>query len=197
MTGAPLKWPDGWKRTEKRKRQSAPFGGTFAKARDDLLREVDLLGGTYPLISTNIASRRDGLPHANAPEPDDTGVAVYFSLKGRQKVFACDRWILTKHNMRAIQKTIAALRGIERWGASELLERSFSAFEALPPPSAPKTWHDTFAGIKTFDDLAKRYREKAKTAHPDQGGSEAEMSELNRHYAEAKKALLSTAATTV
>ena len=76
MTEAyPLQWPDHKKKSAIR--EKSRFNTTFAKARDGLLREIDLLGGKLPVISSNIALRRDGLPYANQPEPVDPGVAIF------------------------------------------------------------------------------------------------------------------------
>lgn len=146
------------------------------------------MGGRYIVLSTNVELRRDGLPYANQPEPSDSGVAVYFERKGKQMVFACDRWDRVKDNLRAIEKTIEAMRGIERWGASDMLERAFSAFEALPPPSAQatRTWRQVlgFPNNTPIEEVDKAaidalYRNRARECHPDTGGSDAAMSELN------------------
>jgi len=184
MEAYPLKWPDGWPRAKSRQRSR--FDVTPGKAARELLWEIERMGGKYPVISTNAELRRDGLPYANHKEPDDPGVAVYFETGGKQKVFACDKWTTVRDNMRAIQKTIEAIRGIERWGASEMMERAFSAFNALPPP---KTWRDFFPDVSTPDDLKRCYREQAKKMHPDHGGSEAAMAELNAHYRDAAEEL--------
>jgi hypothetical protein len=69
--------------------------------------------------------RQDGLPYANRRAPSDTGAAVYFSYKGRQMCFACDKWQDVYDNIYAISKTIEALRGIERWGAGDMVEQAF------------------------------------------------------------------------
>ena len=177
MTQAyPLHWPAGWPRTKRR--HNSAFDTTFAKTRDALIHEIHMMGGRYPVLSTNIALRRDGLPYANQPEPEDCGVAVYFEWKGKQMVFACDRWNRTKDNVRAIEKTINAMRGIERWGASDMMERAFSAFEALP---APKSCWDELEIVPDSDKetIISAYRYKAKRVHPDHGGSESAMAALN------------------
>ena len=186
MQAYPLHWPEGWPRSKKRKRSRFDVGR--GQAVQELLWEIERMGGRYPVISTNLAVKRDGLPSGNQKEPDDPGVAVYFEAEGKQKVFACDKWSTVQDNMRAIHKTIEAIRGIERWGASEMMERAFSAFDALPPP---KSWRDTFADVSTREDLKSRYHEKAKKVHPDSGGSEAAMAELNAHYEEARRVLSS------
>lgn len=190
----PLHWPEGWPRTRSPARSR--FDVTLATARDELFAEIARMGGGYPVLSTNLELRQDGLPRASQRDPDDAGVAVYFIRKGKQMVFACDRWDRTRDNMRAIQKTIEAMRGIERWGASDMLERAFSAFEALPAPgSRPKrTWREVLglsAGIAvTTQTINFAYREKSKKAHPDvAGGSEAAMAELNAARDEALKAV--------
>lgn len=106
----PLAWPAGWPRA--RRKSSAAFNLSFAKGRDELMRELRLMGARYPVLSSNVPLRRDGLPYAAQREPDDPGVAVYFMWQGKQMTFACDRWDKVKDNVRAIGKTIEALRGV-------------------------------------------------------------------------------------
>ena len=181
----PLAWPQGWPRTKSPQRSR--FDGTFARIRDELWAEIGKLGGRYPTLSSNIPLKRDGMPYAGQKEPADPAVAVYFERRGRQMVFACDKWDKVQDNMRAIQRTIEAIRGIERWGASEMMERAFQAFEALPSPQS--CWD--ILGVRpgaTADEISTAYRTKARKAHPDTGGSEGAMSELNRARDEAMSA---------
>lgn len=195
MTQAfPLHWPDGWPRTKTPARSR--FDVSFAAARDGLLEQIARMGGRYVVLSTNIELRRDGLPYANQQTPDDPGVAVYFERKGKQMVFACDRWDRVKDNIRAIQKTIEAMRGIERWGASDMLERAFSAFEALPAPgeTVPRSWRDVLGfeppyGVITRERIEGAYRLQAKHAHPDAGGSAEAFAELTRARDDALRAI--------
>ena len=83
----PLQWPTGHPRTSHPQRSR--FDVSFGTARDCLLHEIRLLGGTLPVLSTSIPLRLDGLPYANHRQPDDKGVAVYFTLKGQPMCFAC------------------------------------------------------------------------------------------------------------
>lgn len=176
-TAYPLAWPQGWPKTKRPARSR--FRTTFDGARRELQNEIARLGGRYVVLSTNVPLRRDGHPYSNQrPDNNDHGVAVYFERGGKQMVFACDRWDSIADNCRAIQKTIEAVRGIERWGASEMMERAFSAFEALPPPKSP--WD--ILGVprgSSRDVIEAAYRAKARTAHPDAGGSNAAMAEIN------------------
>jgi hypothetical protein len=110
------------------------------------------------------------LPYAIAREPNDRGAAVYFTLKGQQMCFACDRWDCVADNIQAIRKTIEALRGIERWGTGDMVQQAFNGFVALPAP--PSAWK--VLGVKpgaSWTEINEAYREKAKKAHSDVGGS--------------------------
>lgn len=183
----PLAWPAGWPRAARRNR--APFQMTLKGARDHLMNELRLMGARYVVLSSNMELRQDGLPYANQRQPTDAGVAVYFQWRGKQMTFACDRWEKVEDNVRAIGKTIEALRGIERWGASDMMERAFSAFEALPPPSGTVTvscWDilDLTPGAPGAE-IDRAYRSKAKNAHPDRGGTREDWDRLQAAYEQA------------
>jgi hypothetical protein len=190
----PLQWPAGRKRTSGWSRAAARFEVTFARARDNLVHEVHLLTGTSTrcpgnatiVISTNIALRRDGLPLANQRQPDDVGVAVYFTYQQQQRCFACDRWRKIEHNMQAIAKAIEALRGIARWGTGDMLEAVFTGFAALPMPGAEKPWRDVLGDVSTLQEAQTAYRRAASLAHPDRGGTNSQMVDLNKAWEQAQ-----------
>jgi hypothetical protein len=180
MTEAyPLAWPVGVPRT-RYPAQSAFGEVTIHRATQELLWEIERMGGRSPVVSTNLELRGDGLPYSKQRPITDHGVAVYFTRKGHQMVFACDRWSRIEHNMRAITKTIEAMRGIERWGSSDLMERAFAGFEALP---APDPWWKIL-GLPhqnvTRAQIADAYRRASQSAHPDRpGGSHDKMAAIN------------------
>lgn len=186
----PLAWPGGWPRAKRRARSQ--FASSLADSRDHLVEQLRMLGAKYPVISTNIETRRDGLPYANRAEPVDPGVAVYFLWRGKQMTFACDRWDRVRDNIRAIGKTVEALRGIERWGASDMMDRAFSAFEALPAPGNGvelSCWAILEVDrTATAAEIERAYRAKAKAAHPDAGGSRADWDTLRVAYDSALRA---------
>jgi hypothetical protein len=147
-----------------------------------------MLGGVDPIVSTNIPLRRDGLPYADRRPPSDKGVAVYFKLKGRQMVFACDRWDGIEDNLHSIELTINALRGIERWGASQMLERAFTGFAALP---AKSEWWEILGfksgAIASFDQVKEARNRLAQQHHPDKGGNLDTMARINAAFEEARR----------
>lgn len=134
----PLHWPDGRPRIDRP--DNAQFQTTLGKAVRHLMNEIRLLGGTNAILSSNLELRLDGLPYANQRAPEDSGVAVYFMYKKAQHCFACDDWWYVKDNVRAIGKTIEALRGIARWGTGDMIERAFQGFVALPAPESEPWW---------------------------------------------------------
>lgn len=142
----PLCWPSDMPRTRADLRVWGQFEGTLDKVRRLLLDEIDAIAlgresrartiRHRVVISTNMRLRKDGEIQASQGEPEDPGVAVYFTRKGKALCFACDKYDRVWKNMRAIQKTIEAMRGIERWGSSQMLERAFTGFAALPASTA-------------------------------------------------------------
>lgn len=192
----PLQWPFGRPRTERWARERANFETTFARARDDITREVALLtntsikhGGPQVVISTNTPLRRDGLPLAGQKNPDDPGVAIYFTYRGKPMSFACDRWDKIEHNMRAIVKTIEALRGIARWGTGDMLAAAFTGFTALPAPDVARDWWDVLECRRDASPevVKAQYRRLASEHHSDRGGDPARMAAVNQAFATAQE----------
>ena len=182
MTEAyPLQWPTCIPRTDRRKVEVSRFSpGTRHREAMNVRAELARLGAKNVIISTNLKLRNDGLPFSSQREPDDRGVAVYFDYLGSQKCFPCDKWTKVADNLRAIFKSIEAMRGLERWGSKSFVEAAFTGFTALPAPSASKPWWEvlevprgsTVATIKTA------YRQKAMDLH-NTGADESQLSELN------------------
>ncbi|MDA2938483.1 J domain-containing protein [Acidobacteria bacterium AH-259-A15] len=188
----PLHWPPTWPRTQEP--QSARFsfgrsrsawrdrGAAGGAAKDNLLLELDRLGASNIIISTNVPVRRDGLPYARAKKPEDCGVAVYFQMDGEQRCFPCDRWDRVGDNIHAIALSVGALRGLDRWGAKQMVDAAFRGFKALS--AGPQWWQ--VLGLKNdqcnTDQIKSAYRKKASQVHPDKGGSNDEMSRLNEAY---------------
>lgn len=190
----PLEWPVGRPRTTSRKKSD--FSDlAFAKCRDDLLAELRRFGARQVVLSTSVPLRRDGLPYSNLGQPDDPGVAVYFTIgtgKPRYYAIACDQYRKVEDNMRALVHTIAAMRTIDRHGGSQLLEQAMSGFTALPPADQPKPWRSVL-GVSlqaSWAVVRERHRELVLRHHPYRGGSAERMAEINRAFEDAEKELV-------
>lgn len=196
----PLQWPTNWKRTIAGDRKRATFQQGLAAARDGLVRQLELLGAVNGMITSDLPVRADGLPYADG-RASDPGIAVWFVLDGKERVFACDKWMAHAGNMRAIALSIQAIRGLDRWGASDLVTRVFAGFNALPPggdqESTKRPWREvlhmhTVANYKPDEQLAvarKLHRELIREHHPDRGGDHAIAAEINAALTEAEREL--------
>ena len=202
MTQAyPLAWPQGWPRTDWRKRQRANFSTqrgirapsaegkyeakpkpvTLAVAVQRLDYQLHALGAKLPVLSTDIELRMDGKPRADRRDPGDPGAACYFQLNGRPTVLACDRWQRVADNVAAIAQHIDALRRMDRYGVGSM-ERLFEGFAALPPPNHVD-WRATLgipaAETVTAELVQLRRRQLGMLHHPDHGGSVDNMARIN------------------
>jgi hypothetical protein len=187
----PLTWPIERARTLKSRRQRAAFSTkasadgrvSVAMATSRLEAELDRLGATRAVLSTNVALRLDGRPRSDQ-EPDDRGVAVYFAFKGRAKVFSCDKWDRVADNIAAIAAHIDALRRMDRYGVGSI-EQALEGFKALPADSAAD-WRLIFGftpgSVPSAAELDAAYKRLAKERHPDRGGSDEAMFHLNRSH---------------
>lgn len=191
-TRYPLAWPTGWARTPRHKRQRAAFrsGGRRLSVFDAIKRlsaEVDRLGATNEILSTNVETRLDGLPRSNQPEPMDGGAALYFRLKGAPRCLACDKWNRVADNIAAIAQHIDALRRIDRYGVGTL-EQAFAGYAALPPKADP--W-DVLGVPRTAtrNQILDAHRSLATQHHPDKGGTDEQMARINAARDEALRVL--------
>lgn len=134
----PLSWPDSWPRNKKPVRSRF---GTWNKKPSiyestyKLKEELRLMGAKDLIISSNLRLKKDGDPYSNQREPEDCGIAIYFKIKDEAMVIACDTFDKCGCNIWGIAKSVEAMRGIERWGCSEILRKAFTGFKALPEKS--------------------------------------------------------------
>jgi hypothetical protein len=201
----PLRWPDGWKRTPRPKRDRGhkfKIGGyngnlpTFAGGRERLMEELRMLGAHGVVISSDVRLRQDGSVHAQG-RPDrfdmeNPGVAVYFVLNNRPTVMAQDAFDSPGCNIRSLTLAVEAMRALGRHGGGTMMSKAFDGFAALPPPEGSKPrrpWWEVlrYAADPTAPDreflsareVEARWRALSLKAHPDQGGSHEMMAELN------------------
>lgn len=193
----PLEWPDGWVRTEPaHQKHSAYKAITVDHSRVDVLDSLRKMGVVRRdiVLSTNLPLRKDGEPYGDARCQGSTGVAVYWMRKGKPQVIACDRWTKVGENTRAIWHALEALRSLERCGASQILERAFMGFAALPAAGTAKSWREVLFGDPhmqpTGDQVERAFLELAKIHHPDKdGGSTERFAELSAARVAAREEL--------
>lgn len=207
MAEAATPFPLAWPANRPRRLAGLRKEGRFKSARNDrgylqpvsvavalerLERELETIGGRYAVVSTNLEVRINGLPRSGQPEPADPGAAVYFQLAGKPHCLPCDTYSRVADNIAAVAAHIEATRAIERHGVASVTEM-FAGFLALPSPDYERPWRDVFelhgaAGV-TRALIEERYRKLARERHPDQGGSDAMMAELNAARDAARKEL--------
>lgn len=191
----PLQWPPGWPRTSDYKRKRALFSQkdyrghqtrtTFHNAAGFMYDELEKLGATNVILSSNLHLRQDGIPYSKQKIIEDPGVAVYFKFNNYDQCIPCDKWDRPEDNIKAVAKTIEALRGIERWGAKEMVNAAFRGFTALPEHTHSDTikpMYDYFADCKSEEETKKTFRILSRTEHPDKGGDSEVFNEIMRQF---------------
>ncbi len=184
----PLQWPVGWPRTQPR--QKGAYRTSMAGALSNLRVQVKLLAGEAA-SRTLVLSSNCTLGQERPPDP---GVVAFFTLDKQQIAIPCDRWLAVEHNIQAIALTIEAMRAMDRHGARHMMKAMFQGFAALP---APDDWR-VVLGVPTcapgtgtghqLADAETRYRNLARSAHPDMpGGSQEQMARLNTAIDAARK----------
>lgn len=201
--GFPLQWPAGWPRTPPHQREPSRFMTGMYRAVSGLMSELSRLGVANHVITSDLPTRANGFPYGSAGDP---GIAVWFVLAGQERVIACDRWATAAENIRAIGLSIEALRGMERWGAADIVTRAFQGFHALPESTGASVsthgWRSTFREVaKSYDGdwipraralelIRAQYRREMHVVHPDKGGSTDRAAALNAAMNDAEGELL-------
>lgn len=179
----PLAWPAGFPRSKSR--EKSKFRTSFDDARKNVAKSLIAFGAdsnkaiSDPVLSTNV----DMLGRVKDGDP---GVAVWFVWDGMQICIPVDRYQSSAENLQAIHHVLEARRVELRHGTLALVRATFTGFLALPSPTSP--WETL--GLRPGASAAaidEAYREKAKTAHPDAGGSAAAMTALNQARDAAKR----------
>lgn len=193
----PLQWPLDRPRTKypTNSRFKVAKTASIARMRDELLSELHRYKARDIVLSSNLKLRIDGFPLSGQRQPDDCGVAVYFTDRSKRRIcFACDKWKSVEENIYSIAMTIGAIRGIARWGMQEAVDAAFTGFQALPPPSTngSMTLEDAVLFLAIHGVVPKDYiyesraqyenaaRKAAMKLHPDRGGDAEEFKKLER-----------------
>jgi len=219
-TAFPLFWPKQQKRTRPQDRRvDAPFtvGERYEKgveiigqavqqqwrrrtkavsitiAIDRLEDQLRRLDAGHPILSSNLMLRLNGQPRAGQGEPEDPGVACYFTLKGKRTVLACDKWTRVADNIAAVAAHIRAIRSVENYGCGEV-EQAFEGYRAIEDYTGGIPWRRVL-GYRDDErphliEVEKRFRLRARDVHPDMTGEgHVQMAQLNVAMTEARKEL--------
>lgn len=196
--GYPLAWPEGWARTPFDKRATSTYRISFAAARDDVLRQLRLLGSERAFVSeravitANLPLRLDGLPLAGGANPADPGVAIWWidGMTGALRTMACDGWVTARENLRAIGLALEALRALERARTTQVLDRAMQSFDVPTLPPERPWWYaelELRAWPPSAADVAAAWARLRVQRHPDGGGSHEAFIQLQRAHAQALK----------
>jgi hypothetical protein len=188
-TAYPLTWPD----TLPRRRADLRDKGQFKTTLTGAIRNVQ---DSLRLFASDSGRKLENLVISSnyslgVERPADPGVAVWFVWDGMQVCIPVDRYQTIAANLQAIHHIIEARRVELRHGTLALVRASFTGFLALPAPGGKRHWREVLClkdpGRVTEGQIKMAHRDIAKTLHPDAGGSDEKMAELNRARDEALK----------
>lgn len=184
----PLTWPDGLPRTERK--ASSQFRTSLSAAMANVKKSVAAFASDTGKRIENVSVTSSVAGIAYEP-PTDPGVAVWFDWDGAQRCIAVDRYPKVEDNLQAIHHILEARRTEMRHGGLHIVRQTFKGFVALPAPEGAKPWREMLglSGPVTAEQVKAAYREKAKSAHPDNGGSKDSMAMLTRARDEALAAV--------
>lgn len=185
----PLQWPAGYPRTARPAGNYKFYPQTFAGERQNLVIELHRMKALNIVVSTNVPLKPDGNPYASYAKPVDVGVAVYFSIENKAMALCCDKWDTLEANMKALKMSVDAMRGLDRWGVSDILNRAFMGFKALPEKAAGFPWWEVLgvSRVCTKEEVIEGYKNKSKIHHPNAGGEPHKWQELQEAYEQGLK----------
>jgi DnaJ domain len=176
----PLQWPDNFPRSVAR--QKSAFKTSLSGALKNVQESLKRFGtDSGKPISNVVLSSNCSLGNSM---PSDPGVAAWFSWDGDSVCIPVDRYAKPEENLQAIYHVIEARRTELRHGTLHLVKATMKGFKALPPPAGKKArraWTEVLqlSANATKEQIEAAYRQAAKKAHPDSGGSSEAMQELN------------------
>jgi hypothetical protein len=181
----PLAWPLGIPRAKSRK--TSQFKASLTTALENVRNSLRLFAADSSTAVTNVVISSNVSLGVNRPE--DPGVAVWFMGDGEQRCFAVDLYAKPEENLQAIHHVLEARRTEMRHAGIVMTRAAMAGFAAALPAPGAKAWWKVLQ-VKESDPLTvieNAYRRLAAERHPDKGGSDAMMSELNAARDQARK----------
>lgn len=189
INALPLEWPLNFPRSSRR--ELGKFKASLAAALKNVQDSIRLFGSDSGkkveglVISSNFS--------LGVSKPADSGVSVWFRWDGLQVCIPVDRYSSVEANLQAIHHIVEARRVELRHGTLALVRASFTGFAALPSPGRThaRSWRDVLniAPDSNLETAKTAYRRLSTERHPDRGGTNDAMSELNWAWAQAQEAL--------
>lgn len=167
------------------------FTSSWPETEELLLAEVGRLRGRDLVVEVDLREgdlRVDGRPKARAQAVTPAVVVAFETKQHGAMLYRCDtfdtQWSdqgpAWQHNVRAIAKTLEALRAVDRYGATETGQQ-YAGFKALPAGRAMPASHMTTEAahdvlcralgisfiLEREPDLPTMFRRARALAHPD------------------------------
>jgi hypothetical protein len=184
----PLNWPPGWPKST-----SGP--GTFkvglVEAEQELVQELDRLNTSNAYLSSDNPVTASGRPKNDFGQ-GKAPVVLHFSRAGQELTIPCDKFSDLRGNVRAIGLTLEAIRRMERYGTSQMMDAALSGFAALPAQAngggrVRRPWHEVLgvAPDASPELIKAAYKVAQAKTHPDVGGNNEAFQEVQDAYQEA------------
>jgi hypothetical protein len=152
---------------------------TLSKAFDELESELDRLGVDDYRYSFDARQRqKDGRPYSRA-SPDDPAFVLHWTKRGEQYAVGCDAYSRLRDNVRTVGLYVREKRMMERrdvrTGETEFSNLRLPSGDDAVAGEAPP---HVVLGVEPDADaetVREAFRERAKEAHADAGGSTEEF----------------------
>lgn len=111
-----------WPRPFTKNRRRSQFDSTYSATLDKLDGELSKLGARNIVIQLALKERDiryDGLPRADARQPEHPGVIVSFDSRHGALSYMCDEFFNWKDNLRGIALTLERLRLVDLYGVTK------------------------------------------------------------------------------
>jgi len=190
-----IDWPTAWERTPHAERERATkFGASLAKSSMQIEKEMSRMDVDNFRASTASGGRYvkdNGLPKHNA-NPDDPGFVLRWSDGGEQFAVACDQYAELRDNVRSVyfwvHETRMRSQRPVRTGESEFAAARLPSGDEEDAVVATAPPHEVLEVAPDASDpvVQAAFRQKMKSAHPDQGGDAAQFERVKN----AKEAML-------